>query len=75
MKHTRIITLDCCFHKCLHPLADDCLFIGAEIVRAIRLVHQLESISPGVYMLICDKTIANDVDVSFDLCLLSSPAY
>jgi hypothetical protein len=46
------------------------LLIGAEKVRTIRLVYQLEPISPRINILIRDKTIANNIEVSFDLGLL-----
>jgi hypothetical protein len=69
-KHTRVIAVDSRFHKCLHPLADHDLFIRAEEISAIRLVQQLEPVSPRVNVLICDNTIADNVDISFDLCFL-----
>ena len=36
----------------------------------IRVVYQSESISPGIYVLIGDNTVTNDINISLDLRLL-----
>lgn len=46
------------------------MFIRAEKVRSIRIVHEFKPVSARVNVLICDDTIANDVEISFDFCLL-----
>ena len=67
---TRVIAIDRCLHKCLHPFANGRLFTRAEKVGAIRLVCQLESISPRVNVLIRDNAVTKYINISLDLRLL-----
>jgi hypothetical protein len=46
------------------------LFIRAEKVRSIRIVHEFEPVSARINVLICDDTITNGVEISFNFCLL-----
>ncbi len=67
---TSEITRNGSFHQGLHPLSDHDLFIVAEVVRLIRLVHDPESVSSGVDVLIGDYFVAHDIYVPLDLGLL-----
>lgn len=67
---TSEITSNGSFHQGLHPLSNHDLFIVAEVVRLIRLVHDPEPVSSGVDVLIGDYFVAHDIDVPLDLGLL-----
>ena len=70
MIRTCMIVVNFQFQKGRYPSADSCLFIRTEEVGWIRLVLQLESISPRVDVLIWDNVIVDGIDMALDVGLL-----
>ena len=70
MRLTVVVTADSGLHKGLHPLSDNDLLIMTEIICFVRVVNDPETVTTRVDVLVGDDLVADDVDISLDLCLL-----
>jgi hypothetical protein len=68
---TGIISTDCGLHDGFHPLPNNNLLGGAEEMRFISVVHDSESISSGISILVCENLVSQYIDIPFDFALLN----
>lgn len=64
---TGVVATDGSLHERLHPLPNDELFIGTEIVSLIRIMDDRESITTRIDVLVSLNSVPGNVDVSLDL--------
>ena len=69
-RRTGVIATDSSLHDGLHPVADDRLLLGAEVVRLVVVMNDLEAIPAGINVLIRNNFVANEMDVCLELRLL-----
>lgn len=70
--HTGEVSADSGLDQSFHPFPDGQLLVMAEVMGLVRVVHELETVSSGVYVLIGHDLVPNDVDIPLDLGLLQA---
>lgn len=67
---TCVISADGRFHDCFHPVTDDRLLIGTEVMGLVVIMFDTETIAARIHILIVRNLVANYVDESLDFCFL-----
>ena len=65
-KRTAVVPLDARLHDRLHPFTYDRLLIRTEVMRLVGFVDDLETVPPGIQVLVRDDFVPCKVDVAFD---------
>lgn len=71
-KLTRVVPPNRGLHDLLHPVADGDLLGGAEVVRAVRVVHDFKPKLARVDVGVGEDTVPGEIDEALDLLLLRS---